>query len=219
VRKIRNRIAQVLSFLYPITIETYSSAISGVIELTYEYGRLVVNTSEANYSYGSLHRVFRLAMKQMKCTDQPAKVLILGFGAGSIAKILVEEYQLPVEIDGVEIDPVMLQIHEEYFKLETNQLKLYNQDVLTFLQNNQVQYDYIFVDVFDNLNVPEELLSKSFIKLLQEHSCTYTQIAMNTMLTEDHPFLEEWKRSFGKMASTCLFDESNLVLFVRPSTD
>ena len=219
MRKIRDRIAQVLSFLYPIIIETYSSSISGVIELTYEYGRLVVNTSEANYSYGSLHRVFRLVMRQMKFTDQPAKVLILGFGAGSIAKILVEEYQLPVEIDGVEIDPVMLQIHEEYFKLETNQLKLYNQDVLTFLQNNQVQYDYIFVDVFDNLNVPEELLSKSFIKLLQEHSFTYTQIAMNTMLTEDHPFLEEWKRSFGKMASTCLFDESNLVLFVRPSTD
>ena len=44
--------------------------------------------------------------------------------------------------------------------IETNQLKLYNQDVLTFLQNNQVQYDYIFVDVFDNLNEPENLLSE-----------------------------------------------------------
>jgi spermidine synthase len=219
VRKIRNRIAQVLSFLYPITIEIYSSAISGVIALTYEYGRLVVNTSEANYSYGSLHRVFRSAMKQMKFIDQPAKVLILGFGAGSIAKILVEEYQLPVEIDGVEIDPVMLQIHEEYFKLDTNQLTLYNQDALIFLEQNTSLYDYIFIDIFDNLDVPENLLNKSFIELLQKHSSARTQIAMNTMLTEDHPFLEEWKRSFGKMASNCLFDESNLVLFVRPSTD
>jgi spermidine synthase len=219
VRKIRNRIAQVLSFLYPITIETYSSSISGVIELTYEYGRLVVNTSEANYSHGSLHKVFRSAMRQMKFTDQPAKVLILGFGAGSIAHILIKEYKLNVEIYGVELDPVMLEVYEKYFKLETNQLKLYNQDAMVFLQNNHMRFDYILTDVFNNLNVPENLLSKSFIELLQEHSFTHTQIAMNTMLKEGHSFLEEWKRSFGKMASTCLFDESNLVLFVRPSTD
>lgn len=219
MRKNRNRIAQVLSFLYPITIETYSSTISGLIELTYEYGSLVVNTLQANYSHGSLHQVFRSAMKQMKFTDQPTKVLILGFGAGSIAHILIKEYKFNVEIHGVEIDPVMVEIYNKYFKLETNQLTLYTQDVLTFLQNNQVQYDYIFVDVFDNLNVPEELLSKSFIESLQQHSFTHTQIAMNTMLTEAHPFVEEWKRSFGKMASTCLFDENNLVLFVRPSSD
>ena len=219
MRKIRNRIAQVLSFLYPITIETYSSTISGVIELTYEYGRLVVNTSEANYSYGSLHKVFRSAMRQMKFTDQPAKVLILGFGAGSIAHILIKEYKLNVEIYGVELDPVMLEVYEKYFKLETNQLKLYNQDAMVFLQNNHMRFDYILTDVFNNLDVPENLLNKSFTELLQKHSSARTQIAMNTMLTEDHPFLEEWKRSFGKMASTCLFDESNLVLFVRPSAD
>jgi spermidine synthase len=219
VRKIRNRIAEVLSFLYPITIETYSSTISGVIELTYEYGRLVVNSSEANYSYGSLHTVFRSAMKQMKFTDQPAKVLILGFGAGSIAHILIKEYKLNAEIDGVELDSVMLEVYDKYFKLDTNQLTLYNQDALSFLEQNTSLYDYIFIDIFDNLDVPENLLNKSFIELLQKHSSARTQIAMNTMLTEDHPFLEEWERSFGKMASNCLFDESNLVLFVRPSTD
>jgi len=219
VRKIRNRIAQVLSFLYPITIETYSSTISGVIELTYEYGRLVVNTSEANYSHGSLHRVFRLAMKQMKFIDQPAKVLILGFGAGSIAHILIKEYKLNVEIYGVELDSVMLEVYDQYFKLDTNQLTLYNQDALSFLEQNTSLYDYIFIDIFDNLDVPENLLNKSFTELLQKHSSARTQIAMNTILTEDHLFAKEWKRSFGKMASTCLFDESNLVLFVRPSAD
>lgn len=219
MRKNRNRIAQVLSFLYPITIATYSSTISGLIELTYEYGRLVVNTSQANYSHGSLHQVFLSAMKQMKFTDQSAKVLILGFGAGSIAHILIKEYKFNVEIHGVELDPVMIEIYNKYFKLETNQLSLYNQDALSFLEQNTSLYDYIFIDIFDNLDVPENLLNKSFTELLQKHSSARTQIAMNTMLTEDHPFLEEWKRSFGKMASTCLFDESNLVLFVRPSID
>lgn len=219
MRKIRDRIAQVLSFLYPIIIETYSSSISGVIELTYEYGRLVVNTSQANYSHGSLHQLFRSVMRQMKFTDQPAKVLILGFGAGSIAHILLKEYKMNVEIHGVELDPIILRIYEDHFKLDTDKLTQYNQDALSFLEQNTSLYDYIFIDIFDNLDVPENLLNKSFIELLQKHSSARTQIVMNTMLAEDHPFVEEWKRSFGKMASSCLFDESNLVLFVRPSTD
>ena len=214
---IKHKLFQVLSFLYPITIKTYESAFSGKIELTYEYGSLVVNTTEANYSYGSLHEVFRSVMKKLHFKQEKSKVLILGFGAGSIAQILVKEYKLPVEIDGVELDVLMLQLYDKYFQLKTSRLTLHNQDVIVYLEENDQKYDYIFIDVFDNLQVPDKVLSQDFIKLLQDASNDKTQIAMNTMLDEKHPFVRKWIHFFGNQASVRSYDVNNLVLFKLPS--
>lgn len=214
--KFKSKLFRLLSFIYPITIKTYESALSGKLELTYEYGRLVVNTAVANYSYGSLHEVFRQVLKRFDFNSQPKKILILGFGAGSIANILVKEYQVKAEIHGVELDPVMLELYLKYFKLdELNQdnLQLFIEDAIQYLQKHADRYDCILVDVFANLNVPETLLNDEFIRLLSEHSTSDGQIAMNTMLDESHPFVQQWFEVFGDKAKLEKYDVSNLVLF------
>lgn len=205
---------RLLSYIYPILLETHHSEISGVLELSLQDGKLVLDSKFANYSYGSLHEVFQKVIKELKFRPKQKNALILGFGAGSIATILNKENKQGLDIDGVELDPVILDLYQEHFTFQApGKVQIYQDDALAYLKRSDKKYDYIFIDVFENLSVPESLLNEEFIVLLQAHSFPHTQIAMNTMLKEDDEFVELWLESFGKHAKFKHYDLSNLVLF------
>lgn len=205
---------RLLSYIYPIHIETRQSHVSGQLEVSFQNGKLVLDTALANYSYGNLHRVFQEVIKQFKFNQARKNTLILGFGAGSIANILNQEKHLNLDIDGVELDHNVLDLYHNYFELSTtNRIELHNIDAIKYLEKCSKVYDYIFIDVFKNLNVPEEILSLHFVKLLKKVSDSHTQIAMNSMLKDDHEFVVKWFDSFGKSAKYKRYDLSNLVLF------
>jgi hypothetical protein len=48
----------------------------------------LLNTYNANYSYGSLQDAFRFVFKKIKIEDKKIKnILVLGFGCGSVAAL------------------------------------------------------------------------------------------------------------------------------------
>ncbi len=205
-----------LSYLYPITLETHHSDISGKLELSLQNGKLVLDAATANYSYGSLHTVFQEVIQEVKFTSARNKVLILGFGAGSIASILKLEKDLALKIDGVELDPVVIELFNTHFKANRlADVNLIQDDVIQFLKSSKEKYDYIFIDVFENLKVPSTLLNQQFIDLLQSVCYKHTQTAMNTMLKKDDGFVKLWNDSFKENAFSKEYDYSNLVLFAR----
>lgn len=206
---------RLLSFLYPIIVERFDSQYSGTLELTLHNGGLVLDTANANYSHGSLHDVFRKAIKEIDFKPQQKDALILGFGAGSIATILNKERQLGLNIDGVDVDALILDIYKQYFQFEQDQCQLHVADVFDFLQQNDKQYDYIFIDLFINLDVPDQILSKDFIALLQKASKTNTAIIMNTMLPKNHTFVQLWQATYDTRFMMKHYDAANLVLFVK----
>jgi spermidine synthase len=209
----KHSMKRLLSFVYPILIEKIPSEINGDLELSIQNGKLVVDSKQANYSFGSLHDVFRKIINEFKFDPTRKETLVLGFGAGSIATILNQERQLKLKIDGVDLDPVLLELYRNNFAFEADQCTLIPADALQYLESCTKQYDYIFIDVFVNLEVPKELRTNHFIELLQKVSNKHTQLAMNTMLVKDDDFVVDWISCFGRRASMKRYHSDNLVLF------
>ncbi|MBE9480460.1 MAG: hypothetical protein IMY69_02060, partial [Bacteroidetes bacterium] len=82
------------SFFDDKTIEKTSSQINPYLEIKKEKGKYILNSKNVNYSYGGLHKAFQKIFRKINLKEEKIKnVLILGFGAGSIASILLDEYK------------------------------------------------------------------------------------------------------------------------------
>lgn len=154
------------SFFNEEIIENAQSAINPCIEITYVNGKLVLNTKNSNYSYGSLHRVFQSVFKKINIQDREIKdVLILGFGAGSVASILINECGIKCRISAVELDQKIIDLAEVHFKIsEYKELKIFQEDAADFLLKNNNKYDLVVVDVYIDNDVPAHCETSDFVK-------------------------------------------------------
>jgi len=158
------------SYILGYSISTYKSELNGTLEVWRINGRKILNSKNANYSFDSLHRIFQKSFRKSKIQHQNIdKALILGFGVGSIATILQDEINLNCEITGIEYDPVINEIGAKYFKTErfknTNIIQI---DALKFVENCQDKFQLIAIDLFNDLEVPEQFMKVSFLrKVLQ----------------------------------------------------
>lgn len=158
----------IYSFFSEISIEKASSEINPVIEVSYVNGRMVLNTENSNYSYGSLHRVFQKVFKVINIEKHELnEVLILGFGAGSVASILLNEYDKKCKITAVELDQKIIDLADKHFNISgIGEINIHQQDAAEFMQNNSKIYDLVVVDVYIDNDVPEHCETTVFIKNL-----------------------------------------------------
>ncbi len=163
-----NLFKYIYSFFNETIIENTQSNINPCLEVSYVNGRMVLNTKNSNYSYGSLHRVFQSVFKKINIEKHKIEdVLILGFGAGSVASILLNEYGKSCSIIGVEADQKIIELSEKYFEVsKLKELTVYHEDAAEFLINNTKRYDLVVVDVYLDNDVPEQCETPSFIENL-----------------------------------------------------
>lgn len=83
-------------------------------------------------------------------TRFPRKALLIGLGAGSLAKFLYRHFPLTA-LTVVEIDPQVVAVARQFFKLpdDPNRLHIIVDDGAEFIMNGGKQYDLIVVDGFD----------------------------------------------------------------------
>jgi spermidine synthase len=167
---VANVLKYIYSFFSEIYIEKTSSEINPGIEVTYVNGKKVLNTKKSNYSYGSLHRVFQKVFKKIKIQDHEIReALILGFGAGSVATILLNEYGINCEITGVEKDDVIIDIAKKHFNVsDLGDINIINEDAAEFIKTNDKRYDLVVVDVYIDNDVPEQCETDEFINNIGE---------------------------------------------------
>jgi spermidine synthase len=156
-----------LSFLFDVKIETTESILNPFLQVVIRNGRLLLNTYNANYSYGSLQDAFRFVFKKIKIKDKKVKdILVLGFGCGSVAA-LFNDYK-NIEITGVEADEKVLELYEKFFLQKiTSELILIESFAEDFITTCNKTYDLIVVDVFIDIEVPSSIKESSFFQLLQ----------------------------------------------------
>jgi spermidine synthase len=133
-------------------------------------GHWVLDSKHVNYSYGTLHTVFREAL-QVFVPDLSAinEVLILGFGAGSVAHILQKERHFQGHITGVEIDETVLSLAQQYFQLDQLQnLTLYTSDAAGFVEQADRTFDLIVIDLFVDDLIPEIFENEIFLLQVKE---------------------------------------------------
>lgn len=195
---------KVFSWIWPLPIKKVEGKLTAVLEVTYEQGKKVLNAGEVNYSFGALHNVFRIALQKAKIIESPPKsVLILGFGAGSIASIIVEEFgQLPQMI-GIEADPVVVKLAMEEFDIARfSELEIENITAEKFIATCHSKFDLIAVDVFVESIVPESCKSHGFLEELYRCLTKNGRVVFNEMHEENisgkNDFAERFKNNFDE---------------------
>lgn len=178
---------KLLSYLYPITLFKANSTISKTIEVVLVGGELVLDSKNANYSYGSLQRVLRLGLKRIGFSKivKMDTILVLGVAGGSVIKTLTQEIEYKGKITGVEIDQYIIDIANRFFKL--NQIKNLNliiDDAFEFVLKTREKYDLIIIDIFQDTKMPnflyEDFFKDRILFLLKEKG----YILFNTMILD-----------------------------------
>lgn len=189
-------IKKIFSYLFPIKIYEAKSSLNKSIEVTWTNGELVLDSENANYSYGSLQRILRLGLKNIGYEKiAPMKhILVLGVAGGSVIKTLVDEIKYKGKITGVEIDPEIIKIANTYFKLdEIENLEIVIDDAFEFVLKTKTKYDLIIIDIFQDTTMPNFLFETFFINRVCSLLKSHGFILFNTMLLNESQNLRNKK--------------------------
>jgi len=196
---------KVLSWIWPLPVKRVEGKLTAVLEVTYEQGKKVLNAGEVNYSFGALHAVFRIALQKARIIESPpADVLILGFGVGSIASILVEEFGQHPRMTGIEADPVVMKLAREEFNIARfADLELENTTAEKFIATCPSGFDLIAVDVFVESSVPESCRTHAFLEHLYRCLSRNGRVVFNEMPEEkfsgENEFAERFRNNFDEV--------------------
>ena len=127
---------------------------------------------------------------------QPKAVLIVGLGGGGMVHFL-RHVDPKLQIDVVEIDPVVVRLAEQYFNVRTgNSTNIITGDGLKYLAETARKYDVIYLDAFlkpssdtDGTGAPLSLRTQQFYTAMQTRLAPGGVVAFNlnhhTGLDED----------------------------------
>ncbi|GAC1299793.1 MAG: fused MFS/spermidine synthase [Ktedonobacteraceae bacterium] len=118
------------------------------------------------------------------------RVGIIGLAAGTIAHQFTREYG-PVPIDGVEIDPAIVDVGRKYFGMNEANLQVHVQDGRTFLETTSAQYDVVAIDAFQQPYIPFQLTTREFFTTIRSHLSSTGVVALNTAhTTQDYRLVQ-----------------------------
>jgi spermidine synthase len=107
-------------------------------------------------------------------------ICIIGLAGGTIARQFTAVYN-SVPIDGVELDPAVVEIGQKYFGMTEPNLHVSTEDGRTFLSTTQKQYDLVAVDAYQQLYIPFHLATKEFFTLIRSHLSPSGVVAINVI--------------------------------------
>ena len=177
------KIKTLLSFLQPVIVETRKGSVTPYLEITKSNGKYVLNSQNANYSYGGLHVLFNDFFKKVELKKYDIKsVLLLGMGAGSVISLLKNKYDFNGEITAIEKDEVVIDIAKKYFEIDSFQsLHIIQADAFEFVKTTTQSFDLIISDIFIDGNVPAIFATPEYIMNLKRISYQRSCIIYNKM--------------------------------------
>ena len=178
-------LSKLFSYFLPVNIYKKTSTYSKTLEVTWNNGELVLDSKNTNYSYGSLQRILRKGLKYIgfERIRNFENILVLGVAGGSVIKTLVDEIKFKGQITGIEIDAAIIEIANDYFKLDQiPNLEIINDDAFEFVLKTKHHYDLIIIDIFQDTTMPNFLFEDFFINRLHSLLNVNGFILFNTMV-------------------------------------
>lgn len=151
------------------TNPVFQSIVNGKITIGRSYRKITLFVNNVPQSGGEYVLMWEKVLKSIdKCGFQPINCLVLGVGGGTVIKELINNHPL-LNIKGVEIDPVMIEIGQKHFGLGMHKnIEIISQDAVDFIaQEKGKKYDLIIVDLYLGLYNPPSVRSESFLKNLK----------------------------------------------------
>ncbi len=193
---------KLLSYLVPVTVLKTKSTYNPVLEVAVENGVLVLNSANANYSYGSLFRVFKKAFDVFKIdVTVHQNILLLGMGAGSVAKYIAQKNP-DAKIDAVEIDESVIAIAEQVFKINTyKNIRIIHADAQAYLAHCTGTYHLVLVDLFVDDLVPQFCITPDFATAIKNVLAQNGLIVFNLSMNKNQKVVAAAEAEFKKLFS------------------
>src|SRR5512136_2931136 len=100
--------------------------------------------------------------------ERVKRVAVIGLAAGTIARQYTEVYG-PLAIDGIEIDPKIVQVGRRYFAMDQPNLNVIVADGRVALARSTQQYDVIGIDAYRLPYIPWHLTTHEFFAQVRAH--------------------------------------------------
>ena len=115
------------------------------------------------------------------------KALFIGLGGGSAPKAFWRLYP-QLEIDVAEIDPEVVRVAREYFRLpDEPRLRVHAADGRLFLDGSRERFDLIVLDAYYADAVPFHLTTREFFRLAADHLAPGGVLAINAISALEGP--------------------------------
>jgi len=116
--------------------------------------------------------------------DRVERVALIGLAAGTTARQFTEVYG-PLPIDGVEIDPEIVRVGQEYFAVDQPNLNAIVADGRAYLAHTDHLYTVIGVDAYRLPYIPPHLTTVEFFQEVRDHLTPDGVVAINVGRTGD----------------------------------
>ena len=176
-----------LSHFWPIRIARAESAM-GTVEISWENGHKVLNSSNGNQSFGSLHEVWVQSFEAVGLKERPiGNALLLGLGAGSAIHIIRHDLRLRIPITVIEMDPAMVRIANEHFGLgDHRDVELMQGDAIVQVHALKERFDLVIVDLFNDLDMAMGVDTSGFAHGLRDRCAEGGMVLFNTVEYDRH---------------------------------
>lgn len=147
----------------------FQSFVNGRITIGRSYRKLTLFVNNIPQSGGEYVFMWEKVLKSLaEYRFKPKNCLVLGVGGGTVIKELINNYPL-LNIKGVEIDPVMIEIGQKHFGLGMHKnIEIVARDAVDFVSYEKGRkYDLIIVDLYIGLFNPVSTRSASFLMNLK----------------------------------------------------
>ncbi|HLS30608.1 MAG TPA: fused MFS/spermidine synthase [Flavobacteriaceae bacterium] len=166
--------------------KSFESAVNDELLILWEKGKKILNTKNTNYSYGGLEDVLNQGLYFVPIGEVKS-VLVLGMGAGCVVESLRNKYNYQGPITGVELDPVVIQIANDEFDLQKDQLvEVIQADAAEYIAHSTRKFDLVIVDLFIDLKVPEQFYGKGFWQNVESRVNDNKFVLFNAGINLDH---------------------------------
>ena len=116
--------------------------------------------------------------------SQVERIAIVGLAAGTTARQASEVYPDAI-VDGYEIDPMIIDIGNEYFGMDLPNLNTYAEDGRWGLEHSTEQYQIISVDAYRPPYIPPHLTTQEFFQIVHNHLSEDGVLVVNVGRTSD----------------------------------
>ncbi|MHB8647193.1 MAG: spermidine synthase, partial [Thermomicrobiales bacterium] len=101
--------------------------------------------------------------------DAIKSVCVIGLAGGTVAQRMTQVYGPQVQIDGVEIDPKIVEVARRFFNLNEPNVHVIVQDGRYFMRTTDKTYDVIAVDAYHQPYIPFQLTTREFFQEAYDH--------------------------------------------------
>lgn len=155
---------EIAVFFTPRTIYQTTSKINGNIQVVELLGKRSIKVGGLQQSGDMVEMLWRKGIEEVLSSKyQVLSILILGLGGGSVIKV-INQYFPKANITGVELDPVIVDISNNYFNLkQAKNLAIKIIDAFSYVKKTNEKFDLILVDLYVGQSTPQFLESTTFL--------------------------------------------------------